>query len=230
MKARQLTLLLPLVHFLIAGALIGSEESKHWRLHIQDVERFGLMERWENEHTENSTLGKTSKQQEADFQERMASEYRPSSETKSINFVELPAAAAIGWFGHPLTGKFGGFLQPFLHKLTFGMSAAPRILFLDGLLVLAICCQWCLVGYWLDKRKRQNEPIEFQRNLVLTITTGGFVAVLLCRAGGWWESIAALAALGAALAWAILILSFALAVGTYARTLFSRNTTTPERS
>ena len=117
MKIPRLAVLLPIAHFVIASVLIGSEDSKYSRLELEAIDRRDRIERWEKMHPETTIQSKAASEREAAFEESIAMEYRPASTVKSIYGVDLPAAAILGWFWHPITAYFGGSLQPLLHKI-----------------------------------------------------------------------------------------------------------------
>jgi hypothetical protein len=148
-------------------------------------------------------------------------EYRQPAAAKAVYGVELPAAALIGWFWHPSAEHSAGLLQPIVHRLTLGMSHAPKILFLDCLLILAICGQWWAVGSWLDHRVTRNKLAGLRR-LAFTITVAGLLSMILCYAGGWVEVLGNLAALTAAIAWLGLLLGAAADLAISIRNLLSK--------
>jgi hypothetical protein len=147
-KIPKLAVLLPAAHFVIATVLIGSQDSRYSRFELEGIDRVDEIEHQERLHPELKAQNNISKEQ--DFEEFIAMEYRPSAAVKAVYGVELPAAALIGWFWHPSLAHFGGLLQPLFHRLTFGMSHAPKILLLDCLLILAICGQWWGVGWIVE--------------------------------------------------------------------------------
>ena len=220
MYTPKLALLLPLAHFMIAGVLIGSEDSKYSRLGLEAIERSDAIERQERLHPLLKSQDKIPKEQ--DFEEIIASEYRPPAAAKGLYGVELPAAALVGWYWHPPywhppTSHSLGLLQPLLHRVTLQISAIPKILLLDSLLIAAICGQWWLVGRWFGAREAQGKPVGFQQRLAMAITLAGLVSAISCRAQDEWEFIAFLAAFIAAIAWLVLLLSavVAMAISVY---------------
>jgi hypothetical protein len=213
----KLAILLPLIHVAVAGILIGFEESRYWRLNLESIDRADRLERHEREQPRHTIQSKAAEDKDSRFSETM--EFRSSAATRVIFGFELPAFLVLGWFRHPITSRFDGFLQPWLVGLTLGMPAASKLVCLDGILIVTIGAQWWVICWWLEQRAGKNKPIRFLRTLAIAISVAEAVSAICCLAGGELEVPAILAAFGAVFAWFAILLSAAAAAFKLVRNL-----------
>jgi len=199
---------LPLIHMVLALGLIAYEESQDWRLHLMSVDTRDRISRYDQEH--HQMQSKAAQEQDVAFQEWARMEFRLAAAARPLYGAELPAALLVGWFYHPISADFGGFLQRWLFDLTLGMAAARKVFLLDGILILAIGTQWWLVGLWLRTRQGKNQNIKFPLKVAILITIGAIVSAALCRVGVL-ELISVLAAFGCMVLWLVLLVNMILA-------------------
>jgi hypothetical protein len=130
------SILLPLLHMVLSGILIFSEESRTWNF---------AMFHWSDEEILHLTKPKPG---EIAFDPGY--EFRPRTGVKVIMGAECPAYLLVGWYGRPPSRN--GWLQPTLVRRLQHISPKARVVTLDVVLVLTIGLQWWLVGRWIDDR------------------------------------------------------------------------------
>jgi len=157
MKAVRFSVLLPLIHLLVAGFLISSEESRTWN-HRDDA--------WVDEELFNPI-----KMEPGMVMFDSGMEYRPSIEAKAIMGAELPAFLLVGWYRHPPSRH--SLFQTSLVRIVRPSSVKHRKVVLDLILLGTICVQWWLVCRWMDYRAGSRQG--FRRLIPGGIITASIV-------------------------------------------------------